>query len=227
MDVRRGWGYPVFNVVRGQGRASGGSTFPTVRRPTRTRTATSRTGSVPFSGNHDAVGHLHRGRLETTWRTALAERVLHDSLVPVERPPTRAVRARRRCCVRPTAGSVQGLGAHLPQPGPLLLRPGRPGLVGRLVDSVAAGLARPCARATRCITSTYDNSHSSWYENMGIVLLYIAKGDDADEPFAQASTTGRACSRAATCRRSRSRREPGRLPDPRSVARTPSPRRWT
>ena len=36
------------------------------------------------------------------------------------------------------------------------------------------------------LTSTYENKNSAWYENMGIVLLYVAKDDNSGvDPFAK------------------------------------------
>ena len=49
-------------------------------------------------------------------------------------------------------------------------------------------------------TATYDSERASWYESMGIMVAWMADGNDGRDPFEEASTS-RACSPTATCPR--------------------------
>ena len=67
-----------------------------------------------------------------------------------------------------------------------------------------AGLARRAASpATRSTCSaTYDTRKASWYESMGISVVFFADGDPARRRRpVRATSTGTGCSRTATCRR--------------------------
>ena len=186
MDVRRGWGYPVFNVVRGQGGANGQFTFPDDEQANPYADGNIQNEfKMPFSGTIvSAVGHLHPGGLRDDIDLVRPGATL-PATTSCAREATDASGAHSaKVCVRATAGSVKDSvrifrsQAHYYDPA------------GPVSWDVSLTASRPDWRVhvregdTLRITSTYDNSHSSWYENMGIVLLYVAKGDSTGpDPF--------------------------------------------
>ncbi|HUO70722.1 MAG TPA: hypothetical protein VMU39_08100 [Solirubrobacteraceae bacterium] len=187
MDVRRGWGYPVFNVIQGQGGSGGTFTFPDDAK------ANPYAGGniqnefrMPFSGTIvSAVGHLHPGGLYDDIDLVRPGATL-PATTSCAREATDATGAHTaRVCVRATAGSVKNSvrifrsQAHYYDPA------------GPVSWDVSLTASRPDWRVhvrtndVLRITSTYDNSHSSWYEDMGIVLLFVAENDSrGPDPFA-------------------------------------------
>jgi plastocyanin len=154
MDVRRGWGYPVFDVLQGSGGADGQYTFP-ADEPTSPYGLGNPQNqfTMPFAGTAvAAIGHLHPGGL-------------FDEL-SVTRPGvgTKLINRTEATYYDP-AGPVSwdlSLTASKPQWRVRLH-------AGDRID----------------IQSTYDSRFSSWYENMGIVLLFVAPDDlTGTDPFA-------------------------------------------
>ncbi len=189
MDVRRGWGYPVFNVVRGEGGSNGQFTFPDNAKQNPYAGGTVQNEySMPFSGTIvSAVGHLHPGGLRDDIDVVRPGATLPQA-ASCAREATDATGAHTaKICVRATAGSVNDSvrifrsQAHYYDPA------------GPVSWDVSLTASRPDWRVhvrqgdTIRITSTYDNRQSSWYENMGIVLLFVAKGDSTGvDPFTKA-----------------------------------------
>ena len=188
MDVRRGWGYPVFDVLRGTG--SGG----TYNFPDQAKTNPYADGTIqnefklPFSGTLvSAVGHLHPGGLRDD-----------IDLVRPGATPTRAASCRmeatnaawtatRRACVTAKAGSV-GNSVRIFRSQATYYEP-----AGPVSWDVSLTASRPDWRVkvnsgdTLRITSVYENKRSAWYESMGIVLLFMAPNDTSGtDPFAKA-----------------------------------------
>jgi plastocyanin len=161
MDVRRGWGYPVFDVAQGSGGADGQFTFPDEA------TADPYAGGPrqnEFSMPYDAtvvaaVGHLHPGGLRD------------DIDVTREGAGTKRVFTSQ---------------AHYYDPA------------GPVSWDVSLTASKPNWRValkagdTLGIHTTYDARQSSWYENMGIVLLFVAPNEaKGPDPFVTAvSPTG-------------------------------------
>jgi plastocyanin len=157
MDVRRGWGYPVFDVAQHSGGADGQLTFP------------DEAAADPYAGGprqnefsmpYDAtivaaVGHLHPGGLRDD--------------IDVTRPSTAAAGAARL---------IFRSEAHYYDPA------------GPVSWDVSLTASKPDWRvAVKAgdvlgIHSTYDARQSSWYENMGIVLLFVAPNQSTGpDPF--------------------------------------------
>src|SRR3954463_1809578 len=153
MDVRRGWGYPVFDVAQRSGGADGQFTFPD-EEPANPYTDGNHQNefSMPYDATIvAAVGHLHPGGLRDD--------------IDVARP---SAGGERRLIFRSEAKYYDPAG---PVSWDVSLTASRP----RWRVAVKAG-------DVLGIHATYDARQSSWYENMGIVLLFVAphqaKGPD-------------------------------------------------
>jgi plastocyanin len=189
MDVRRGWLYPVFDTIRGTGGADGALTYPDE--------ATSppyRDGNVqneftmPFDGTAvAAVGHLHPGGLYDDIDVVRPGATLPSARacrrVAVDQVGSKSTKR----CVRATRGTV-GDSTRVFRSEAKYYDP-----AGPVSWDVSLTASRPDWRVRLRsgdrirITSTYENKISSWYENMGIVMLYVARGDTSGvDPFAQA-----------------------------------------
>jgi hypothetical protein len=152
MDVRRGWGYPVFDVLQHSGGSDGAFTFP------------DEMPGDPYAGGPKqneftmpwpatlvaAVGHLHPGGLR-------------DDVSVVRNGAGRLI-------FRSDAKYYDPAG---PVSWDVSLTASRPDWRAR-VD--AGDVLR--------ISATYDARSASWYENMGIVLLFAAPDDvTGPDPF--------------------------------------------
>ncbi len=185
MDVRRGWGYPVFDVLRGTGRG-GRYTFPDDS-PVNpyTKGTIQNEFKLPMSGTIvSAVGHMHPGGLYDD-----VDLIRSGAVLPAGRACRRVAaniggtRTSRRC-VRATAGSRPG-SVRIFRSSAKYYDP-----AGPVSWDVSLTASRPDwrvkARAgdTLRITSTYENKRGAWYEAMGIVLLYLAPDDTSGiDPF--------------------------------------------
>lgn len=187
MDVRRGWGYPVFDVLRGTG-SKGTFTFPDQAPGAYANGVKQNEFAMPFDGTIvSAVGHLHPGGL-----TDNIDIVRPGATVPKAKNCVRvATNARwsatRRTCVTGKAGSVAN-SVRIFQSRAKYYDP-----AGPISWDVSLTASRPDWRVkvntgdTVRITATYENKQSAWYENMGIVLLFVAKDDPSGtDPFAKA-----------------------------------------
>ena len=153
LDVRRGWGYPVFDVAQRTGGADGQFTFPD-EAPTDPYANGPRQNE--FSMLYDAtlvsaVGHLHPGGLRDDVR--------------LTRGGSSKLIFRSQAKYYDPAGPVSW---------DVSLTASKPGW--------RAGVK---AGDVLSIHSTYDARQSSWYENMGIVLVFVAPHDTSGpDPFA-------------------------------------------
>jgi hypothetical protein len=187
MDVRNGESYPVFNTFSGTGR-NGSFTYPSDARSPYGRHAPLNQSRVPFDGTIvSAVGHLHPGGLYDT-----IDLVRRGASLPKARTCRREAldigdTRGASTCVRATAGAVPNSvrifrsQAHYYEPA------------GPVSWDVALTASRPDWRVrvrkgeTLSITSTYATKNISWYENMGLALLFISPGDRSGiDPFASA-----------------------------------------
>src|SRR3954462_13066757 len=161
MDVRRGWGYPVFDVVRGRGGSNRTYTFPDDATPDPYATGTVQNEyTMPFDGTVvSAVGHLHPGgqrddidviRNGASLPAGTAcRRVATGAIGARPRVPSRPHGRDRRPHHAPLRARDGRLGQELRPRLPLagqVLRPGRAGVVGRVADRFAARLARAPAQ---------------------------------------------------------------------------------
>jgi plastocyanin len=153
MDVRRGWGYPVFDVAQRSGGSDGQFTFPDDE-PTDPYGGGPKQNefSMPYDGTVvAAVGHLHPGGLRDdidvtragagTKRVFTSQAKYYDPAGPVSWDVSlTASKPKWRVALK--AGDTIGIHA------------------------------------------TYDSRQSSWYENMGIVLLFVAANEaKGPDPF--------------------------------------------
>jgi plastocyanin len=154
LDVRRGWGYPVFDVGQRTGGADGAYTFPD-EAPNDPYAGGARQNEVtmPYDGTVvSAVGHLHPGGLRddvTVRRDGAGSKLVFRSQAKYYDP------------AGPVSWDVS-LTASKPT-----------WRVGLKAGDVLG------------ISATYETRQSSWYENMGIVLFFIAPNEAGPDPFAQ------------------------------------------
>jgi plastocyanin len=188
MDVRRGESYPVFNALRGSGARNGTYTYPTDAKNPYADQSPLNELRVPTNGTLvSAVGHLHPGGLRDDIDLVRPGATLPRSRAcAVEALDIGDTRSASRC-VSATAGSVPHSvrifesDAHYFEPA------------GPVSWDVALTASRPDWRVavragdTLRITTTYENRQRSWYENMGIVLLFFAPNDSSGvDPFTSA-----------------------------------------
>jgi plastocyanin len=186
MDVRAGERYPVFDTLSGAGNRQGTFTYPTDGRNPYGGGAPLNEVRMAYGGTIvSAGGHIHPGGLYDD-----IEVVRDGAALPAGRACRREAlsfsgsRTATRC-VTATAGAVphsvrifRAQARYYEPAGPVswdfALTASRPDWRVRV---------RPGDRLR--ITTTYTNRNISWYENMGIVLLYVAPGDDSGvDPFA-------------------------------------------
>jgi plastocyanin len=164
MDIRAGWAYPVFDVFKGSG-GDGKFTFPDeapgnpyANGPVQNEL------KLPFDGTIVAgVGHLHPGGL-------------YDD-VDLIRPGAKAAGTKGS---RENSARILRTDAKYYDHG------------GPISWDLSIRASRPDWRVqvkqgdTVRISSTYETEQASWYESMGIVLLYVAKGEKGGvDPFAK------------------------------------------
>jgi hypothetical protein len=178
MDVFNGSVYPVFDVRRGSGGRDGEYVYP-------------RDAGNPYPNgvrrnmwqvDRDGVlvagfGHVHSGGLSTDlWmrRTGARYRGPDCGAKP---------RAQRRRCRR-RAPSVRGNRAHLFESVARYWEP-----AGPVSWDVSMKVPKPNWRvAVRAgdmleISTTYESRRASWYESMGIMVLYMADGAGGKDPY--------------------------------------------
>ncbi len=224
MDVRRGWGYPVFDVQRGTGRG-GEFTFPDDRLPNPYGGGAAQNEyAMPFDGTIvGAVGHLHPGGLRDD-----IDLVRRGAAMPAGKACRRvalnatATRIGRRC-VAATAGRVKD-SVRIFRSQAKYYDP-----AGPVSWDVSLTASRPDWRVrvrtgdTLRIASTYENRQSAWYENMGIVLLYVAKGDTSGvDPFARPVDWRGVLTHGHLAENDNHGGRSSGLPDPRKVAAGPA-----
>lgn len=187
MDVRRGWGYPVFDVLRGTG-SKGRFTFPDQAANPYAAGAIQNEFTLPYGGTLvGAVGHLHPGGLYDDIDLVRAGATLPAGKT-CRRQATDATWSRtRRTCVRATKGAVPA-STRIFRSQAKYYEP-----AGPVSWDVSLTASRPDWRVkvnagdTLRISSTYENKRAAWYESMGIVLLFLAKDDATGaDPFAKA-----------------------------------------
>lgn len=164
MDVVNGSIYPVFDVIKGQGGPDGELTYPTDvdaygGGPARNEWAVDREGVLIGTG-----GHLHPGGLHTD--------------LYVRRPGASAAPG------TPAAQFVEGDTARLFRSEAIYYEPA--GAVSWDVSMTVTPLDwRVAVRPgdVLSMTTTYDTERASWYESMGIMVVWMADGTDGDDPF--------------------------------------------
>jgi plastocyanin len=193
MDVRSGSIYPVFDVHRGSGE-NGTFTYPD-QDPNAYPGGRRRN---EFNVPRDMVlvgtaGHLHPGGLhDDLWLTRAGAQAAPASArsASCSRARSRARRARdarlaaekvRRACAKP---AVNGDTAHLFRSDAKYFEP-----AGAVSWDVAMTGTQPDWRVQLHrgdilkLNSTYDSARSSWYESMGIMVVYAAEGTGGADPY--------------------------------------------
>lgn len=198
MDVRRGWGYPVFDVTRDMADARGTFTFP------------DQAAGDPYAGGApqnefvlprggtlvSAVGHLHPGGLRDDIDLVRPGASLPRSATPGRVPDsTRIFRSQAR--YYDPAGPVSW---------DMSLTASRPDWRVR----VRRG-------DTLRISATYEARRSAWYENMGIVLLFMARDGGGPDPFAEGVDWRGALTHGHLAENDNRGGKATGLPDPRAV----------
>jgi plastocyanin len=184
MDVQNGGAYPVFDVHRHAGGADGKWTYPDDARPSPYRKdhplntwTADRTGTIVA-----AAGHVHPGGLWTDLKLTRP-----GASVATSRK-CRRVKGRRRCTQTPgrgdTARVFRSIARYWDPSGPISW------------DLSMTGAGKDWKLGVRkgdrlSISATYDTERASWYESMGIMVLYMAERPPGRDPFAQrVYTTG-------------------------------------
>jgi plastocyanin len=164
MDVRVGEIYPVFDVLKGSG-AGGTFTYPDQ-------------ATDPYQGRRrlnewkvdrelvllSTGGHLHPGGLHTD--------------LFVTRPGAGAA------APEPAQASIEGDRARVFRSDAVYYEP-----AGAVSWDVSMSVTPPDWRVavrpgdTISISATYDTRRASWYESMGIMVMWVADGTDGVDPF--------------------------------------------
>jgi plastocyanin len=164
MDVQNGSVYPVFDVIRGTGN-DGLYTYPDDATKPYGDNAPKNAWTVDRDGVLIATaGHLHPGGL-------------HDDLW-VQRAGATAPKGHAKDGAADTAHLFQSK-AHYYEPA---------GAVSW--DVAMTGTPKDWRVAVKqgdvlSTTATYDSKTASWYESMGIMVVWMADGTDGADPFAE------------------------------------------
>jgi hypothetical protein len=178
MDVFNGSGYPVFNVRKGAGRG-GTYTFPRDARdpygggPRRNEWVVDRGGVLVAT-----AGHLHPGGLHTD----LYVRRRGARIEPARCGTKPRVAARRRCRLNAPRGRAGT--AHLFRSVAKYYEPAGAVSWDVSMTGTPADWRVKVRRGDVLRTSaTYDSSRAAWWESMGIMVVYMADGGPARDPF--------------------------------------------
>ena len=196
MDVRSGEIYPVFDVHRGSG-TNGTFTYPD-QDPNAYPGGRQRN---LFVADHDMLllgtgGHLHPGGLhDDLWLTRPGAQAASASTIAARcsramtkakrasASSTKSSRAVKQACARPAA---DGDTVHLFKSMADYFEP-----AGAVSWDVATTVTPPDWRVQihkgdqLRITTTYDSERSSWYESMGIMLVWYADESGGRDPFVE------------------------------------------
>ena len=178
MDVVNGNGYPVFDVLKGTGR-NGRFTYPTDAENPYPDGIRRNLYQLPMDGVLVAsAGHVHTGGLSTDlWLMRSGARYAGPKC------NQRASRRLRRQC-RARAPRVRGNRVHLYHSKARYFEPRGP-----VSWDVAMTGARPDWQVqvrrgdVLALNTTYETRRASWYESMGISVVYMAPGDGGRNPY--------------------------------------------
>ena len=163
MDVQNGETYPVFDVPRGGGH-NGEYTYPDDAKDPYNGGPAKNVWTVDQDGTLLATaGHVHPGGLRDDLWLQRDGAVVPDRPARSPAPPTPCTSSRR--CRTTTSPPDRSRGTS------------------RCRRRPTTGACR-CTRATSSsITATYDSKLASWYEGMGIMVVWMADGDAGKDPF--------------------------------------------
>jgi plastocyanin len=157
LDVMNGEAYPVFDVHRGAGGATGKWTFPTNARNPYGGKAPRNVWTADRNGTLvGAAGHLHPGGL---WDD-----------VTLERPSLAKAGKRSKVPI------LHSVAKYFDPAGPVSW--------DMAMTRSKQNWRVPIRKGDRLrLTATYDTERASWYESMGIVLAYMADDTTGPNPF--------------------------------------------
>jgi hypothetical protein len=228
MDVRNGQAYPVFDALRG-GSHNGVYTYP-AQRPAGHRALNEWTVDRPGTLIL-AAGHLHPGGLydELDLQRAGASPA----------PPAPCAKARRRHHRHRAHRRARARGA-CPVPVPIAgVKPGSVRLfrseavnydpLGRVSWDMSMTATDPGWRvAVRAgdrlsISTAYDTSRASWYESMGIMMVFMADDATGLDPFKSPLATSGHVTHGPLPENHSSGGRPQGLPDPATLPAAQAP----
>ncbi|MFN8161052.1 MAG: hypothetical protein U0R52_08455 [Solirubrobacterales bacterium] len=180
MDVENGSGYPVFDVHKGEGGGDGVLTYP---------------DEVPnayppgvhknfWTVDRDGVlvstaAHVHTGGLA-------GDLYLHRDGAEYAGPRcSKRPTARQRRACRAKAPNVVGDRVHLFRSGMKYYEPAGPVSWDMSAKGTPDGWRVAVHKGDRLeVTADYETKIGSWYESMGIMVVYMADGGGGKDPYA-------------------------------------------
>jgi plastocyanin len=187
LDVRGGEAYPVFNSKSGSGEG-GAFTYPTDDENAYGGHAPLNELRVPYDGTIvGAVGHIHPGGLYDTIELVRPGAKLSNGRACRREARDIADTRSATTCVAATPGSTAHSVRIFRAQAHYYEHAGPVSWDFALTASRPDWRVRVSKGDTLRITTTYASNHISWYENMGIALLFVAPGDRSGvDPFASA-----------------------------------------
>jgi hypothetical protein len=213
MDVLNGSFYPVFDVLRGTGE-NGRFTYPSDLSNPYSRGVQRNMWQVDRDGVLLATaGHVHSGGLATDlWLRRSGARYRGPDCSKL------ATASQRRRC-RNRAPSVRGNRAHLFRSSARYWEP-----AGPVSWDVSMTATRPNWRVAVNagdileITTDYETRRASWYESMGIMVVYMADGAAGKDPYRSKVDWRGRVTHGHLPENNVHGGGPSRLPDPRRLA---------
>ena len=183
LDVQNHSAYPVFDVHRGAGGADGRWTYPDDAHPSPYKGPALNTWTADRSGTIvAAAGHVHPGGL---WDDL---KVTRPGANVAKSRRCRTVRGRRACSRTPghgaTARVFRSMARYWDPAGPISW--------DLSMTAAPKDWKLGVHKGDRLsVSATYETRRASWYESMGIMVLYMAEGRPGRDPFRQpVYTTG-------------------------------------
>jgi plastocyanin len=184
MDVQNGSAYPVFDVHRGAGGKRGKWTYPDDARPSPYKSRALNTWTASRSGTIvAAAGHVHPGGLWTDLKLTRA-----GANVAKSRKCSRE-RGKSRCTRTPGRGDT----ARVFRSQARYWDPNGPISWDMAMTATRKSWRLGIRKGDRLsVSATYETRRASWYESMGIMVLYMADGRPGFDPFKRPiDTTGK------------------------------------
>ncbi len=179
MDVVNGSVYPVFDVFKGSGGADGVFTYPEDARNPYPDGKRRNVWEVDRDGVLVATaGHVHTGGLSTDlWLRRSGARYRGA------RCGRLATASARRSC-RSRAPSVRGNKAQLFRSDAKYFEPAGPVSWDVAMTATPPGWRVAVKKGdTLGMSTTYETRLASWYESMGIMVVYMADGGKGKDPY--------------------------------------------
>jgi hypothetical protein len=179
MDVVNGSIYPVFDVFRGSGGGDGRFTYPADAENPYSSGVARNLWQVDRDGVLvSTAGHVHTGGLTTDlWMRRTGARYAGPDC------GDRKTAAQRRRCRR-RAPSVRGNRAHLFRSVAKYWEPRGPVSWDVSMTATPANWRVAVKKGDILeVSTTYETKLASWYESMGIMVVYMADGGGGKNPY--------------------------------------------